>query len=318
MQTRLARVFSFASPVRSCAPVTSRTRSFSDFYVPSDMPRVKQKWHAIDIIKTTTETMKNVAAGKLPFVERQLRVVRPFSAITSPFYELDEELPEEKVGKIIHIGCATERGLCGIIGGAVPQMMAKAVKQQQKLGNEKTNIFVVYGRKGMFKVGNILKQCHIAFIQMKMRDPNFLYASETVEKVLREHPDFDSIKIYYNVYKSNSMFVPTVDTIHKLDVCKEIAKFQMPLYEIEGDESTIFQNLLEYKIASQVYGGLAENAACEQAARLQSMDGAAKACKDKSDDYQKIYNKLRKTKITSELVILSAGVKCLEMQSQDE
>jgi len=281
------------------------------------MPKVKNKWHAIDIIKTTTETMKNVAAGKLPFVERQLAVVRPFTSIVSPFYELDGELPQEKIQKIIHIGCATERGLCGVIGGSVARAVAAVIKKQEKDGQEKENIFVLYGKKGMFKVSNILKICHIAFIGMKMRDPNFLYVSETLEKVLKEHPDFDTVKIYYNIYKSNSVFVPAVDTIHKLDVCMEMAKLQMPLYEIEGDESTIFRNLLEYKIACQIYGGLAENAASEQGARLQSMDGAVRACKEKSEEYEKIYNRLRKTKITSELVILSAGVKCLEAQAED-
>jgi len=314
MQKRLTRAFSIVGRAKRWVPVVSQVRSFSDFYVPSDMPKVKGKWHAIDIIKTTTETMKNVAAGKLPFVERQLAVVRPFTSVVSPFFELDGELPEDKVEKIIHIGCATERGLCGIIGGAVPRAIATAVKKQKQAGQEKNNIFVLYGKKGMFKVSNILKICHIAFIGMKMRDPNFLYVCETMEKVLKEHPDWDTIKIYYNVYKSNCVFVPTVDTINKLDVCMEIAKLQMPLYEIEGDEGTIFQNLLEHKIASQVYGGLAENAASEQGARLQSMDGAVRACKEKSEEYGKIYNRLRKTKITSELVILSAGVKCLEAQ----
>jgi len=314
MQKRLTRAFSIVGQAKRWVPAISQVRSFSDFYVPSDMPKVKQKWQAIDIIKTTTETMKNVAAGKLPFVERQLAVVRPFTSVVSPFFELDGELPEDKAEKIIHIGCATERGLCGIIGGAVPRAIAGAVKAQQKAGQEKNNIFVVYGKKGMFKVSNILKICHIAFLGMKMRDPNFLFVCETMEKVLKEHPDWDTIKIYYNVYKSNCVFVPAVDTINKLDVCMEIAKLQMPLYEIEGDEGTIFQNLLEHKIASQVYGGLAENAASEQGARLQSMDGAVRACKEKSEEYQKIYNRLRKTKITSELVILSAGVKCLEAQ----
>merc|ERR1719318_2374354 len=112
-----------------------------------------------------------------------------------------------------------------------------------------------------------------------MRDPNFLYVCETIEKVLKEHPDFDTIKIYYNTYKSNTRYIPTVDTIHKLDVCTEIA-------------------------------------ASEQGARLQSMDGAVRACREKSEEYQKVYNRLRKTKITSELVILSAGVKCLEAQAE--
>jgi len=314
MQMRLARAFSNGGQARRWTPVTYQVRNFSDFYVPSDMPKVKGKWQAIDIIKTTTETMKNVAAGKLPFVERQLSVVRPFTSIVSPFFELDGDLPDDKVEKIIHIGCATERGLCGIIGGSVPRAIAQSVKNQKKSGKDVENIYVLYGKKGMFKVSNILKMCHISFIGMKMRDPNFLFVSETLEKVLKEHPDFDTIKIYYNVYKSNSVFVPACDVIHKLDVCQEIAKLQMPLYEIEGDEATIFQNLLEHKIASQVYGGLAENAASEQGARLQSMDGAVRACKEKSEEYEKIYNRLRKTKITSELVILSAGVKCLEAQ----
>lgn len=317
MQIRLNRAISHIGRARRWVPVTSQERSFSDFWVPSMMPIVKQKWHAIDIIKATTETMKNVAAGKLPFVERQLSVVRPFTSIVSPFYELDGELSQEKVQKIIHIGCATERGLCGIIGGSVAKAIEKVVKLQKKQGQKKENIFVIYGKKGMFKVSNILKICHIAFIGMKMRDPNFLYVSETLEKVLKDHPDFDMIKIYYNRYKSNTVYVPSCDTIYKMDVNQEIAKLQMPLYEVEGDEGTIFQNLLEYKIASQVYGGLAENAASEQGARLQSMAGAVRACKDKSEEYQKIYNRLRKTKITSELVILSAGVKCLELQAQN-
>jgi len=317
MLIRLTRAFSNARHVRRWAPVTSQMRSFSDFYVPSDMPKVKSKWQAIDIIKNTTMTMKNVAAGKLPFVERQLGVVRPFSSIVSPFFELDEDLPEDKVEKVIHIGCATERGLCGIIGGAVPKMISAYIKAKEKQGVNQENIYVLYGKKGMFKVSNILKQCHIAFIGMKMRDPNFLYVCDTLGKVLKEHPDFDTVKIYYNVYKSNSVFIPTVETIHKLDVCKEIAKLQMPLYEVEGDEGTIFQNLLEHKIASQVYRGLAENAASEQGARLQSMDGAVRACNEKSEEYEKIYNRLRKTKITSELVILSAGVKCLELMGAD-
>jgi len=317
MQLRVIRALSNAGHVRRWAPVASQVRSFSDFYVPSDMPKVKGKWQAIDIIKATTETMKNVAAGKLPFVERQLGLVRPFSSIVSPFFELDEALPEDKVEKTIHIGCATERGLCGIIGGSVPRMVAKSIKEQEVKGKQVENIYVMYGKKGMFKVSNILKRCHIAFIGMKMRDPNFMYVSETLEKVLKEHPDFDTIKVYYNIYKSNTVFIPHVETIHKLDVCMEIAKLQMPLYEIEGDEATIFQNLFEHKLASQVYRGLAENAASEQGARLQSMDGAVRACKEKSEEYEKIYNRLRKTKITSELVILSAGVKCLEAQGDN-
>merc|ERR1719410_2128026 len=211
----------------------------------------------------------------------------------------------------IHVGCATERGLCGVIGGITTATIAKRLKLEAKEGIERDNIIVMYGKKGMFKARSQTKLCHYAFINMKMRDPNFTYICETIGRVLSEHPDWDLLKIYYNTYKNSQVFELTTDTIHKLDVCNEIAKVQFPMYEVEGDDGTIHQNLLEYKIATHVYRALGENAASEQGARLQSMDGAVRACKEKSEEYQKIYMKLRKTKITSELVILSAGVACI-------
>jgi len=281
------------------------------------MPKVKKKWDAVNIIKTTTETMKNVAAGKLPFVERQLGVVRPYSSIVTPFFELDQPLDETNAKKIIHVGACTDKGLCGAIGGNVPRAMAAEFRKDKKAGRtDRTHVMVVYGKKGMFKITGMIKQCDYAFINMKMRDPNFTYICETIGKVLTEHPDWDLVKMYYNVYKNAQVFELKIDTVHKLEVCNEIAKVQFPLYEVEGDEATINHNLLEYKIASQLYRALSENAASEQGARLQSMDGAVKACKEKSEEYQKIYMKLRKTKITAELVILSAGVACINLANK--
>lgn len=303
-----------AQPRNRWNPAVSavQRRHVDENFVPSMMPIVKQKWDAIEVIKTTTETMKNIAAGKLPFVERQLRLVRPYASIVAPFFELDEPLEGQKPKKIIHVGASTERGLCGIIAGNVPRLVEKNVKAQKK-ADKIENVTVMYGKKGFFKSVAMFKTCNYGFVNMKMRDPNFTYICDTMGQVLKEHPDWDEMRVYYNTYRSSQSFALTEVLINKLDICKEIAKVQFPLYEVEGDEACILENLLEHKIACQVYGALAENSASEQGARLQSMDGAVKACKERSEEYQKIYNKLRQTKITSELVILSAGVKCLEM-----
>lgn len=174
---------------------------------------------------------------------------------------------------------------------------------------------MLYGKKGLYKCNGIIKFSHFGFINMKMRDPNFTYVCETLDMVFREHPDWDCVKIYYNIYHNQCSHEMTIQSIYNAGVCEEIAKVQFPSYELEGDEGIILQNLLEHKIANSVYLGLAENAACEQGARLTSMDGAVTACKEKSEEYNKIYMKLRKTKITSELVILSAGVACLKTSS---
>merc|ERR1719150_158131 len=72
-------------------------------FVPSQMPIVKKKWKTIDVIKVTTETMKNVAAGKLPGVERFLKMARPFASITSPFFDVDQAPPPSELKNVLHI-----------------------------------------------------------------------------------------------------------------------------------------------------------------------------------------------------------------------
>jgi len=54
---------------------------------------------------------------------------------------------------------------------------------------------------------------------------------------------------------------------------------------------------------------LAENAASEQGARLQSMDTATKNCNTMVKEYERIFQGLRKTKITNELLILGVAAK---------
>ena len=74
-------------------------------------------------------------------------------------------------------------------------------------------------------------------------------------------------------------------------------------------QSTIIQNLQEFKFATTLYNCMAEQLASEMGSRLASMDAAAKSCKEKARDFEMIYQRLRKTKITNELTVLSAGAK---------
>ena len=76
-------------------------------------------------------------------------------------------------------------------------------------------------------------------------------------------------------------------------------------YEIEGDTRTLIDNLIEYKLASSLYLYMGENAASENGSRLRSMDSAVKSCNEKETEYEQIYQGLRKTKITNELIILA-------------
>jgi len=302
---------------RSAPPTVAlplHKRWFGDVFVPADMPVVKKKWRAVEVIKTTTETMKNVAAGKLPYCEKQLAIVRPFAGIMDPFFQLDE-IPEEGIGNTLHVALCTERGLCGLAGSNVPRQMGNNIKLARQSGDEGEQLVAVYGKKGMTKISGMIPstvdQLNIGFGNVKMKDPNFTFVCETVDAL--DKLDWDVALVYYNTYVNSQTFRLETIPVYNQAICEAIGARQFPAYEVEGDENTLVSILREYKMATLIYHGMAEQGASEQGSRLMSMDGAVTACKEKAGEYQKIYMKLRQTKITSELTVLAAGVKCLEV-----
>lgn len=294
------------------APMISFDRRWAHAYVPSDMPVVKKKWHAVDVIKTLTSTMKNVAAGKLPVCERYLRTVRPFSAIMQPFFEMKTSPTGDGHRKILYLGLCTERGLCGGVGNNIAKKIMELVKKEKRTT---TPTVAVYGKKGMNKlfgmVPNYLPSIDIGFGNIKMRDNNFAFVLETADQLTKM--DWEICRVYYNSYINLQTFKLTQVDLYKLETCEQIAEQQFAGYEMEGDEANMIQNMREYKMACTIYHGLAEQSASEQGSRLMSMEGAVTACKEKSAEYQKIYMKLRQTKITSELTVLAAGVQCVAL-----
>ena len=64
--------------------------------------------------------------------------------------------------------------------------------------------------------------------------------------------------------------------------------------------------LMRY-VESQVYQGVVENIACEQAARMVAMKSASDNAEDLISDLELIYNKARQAAITQELSEIIAG-----------
>jgi len=69
----------------------------------------------------------------------------------------------------------------------------------------------------------------------------------------------------------------------------------------------LLDQLLVRYIESQVYQGVVENLACEQAARMVAMKAATDNAGELIDDLQLVYNKARQAAITQELGEIVAG-----------
>ena len=78
-------------------------------------------------------------------------------------------------------------------------------------------------------------------------------------------------------------------------------------YIYEPDPKPLLDMLLVRFIESQVYQGVVENGASEQAARMVAMKAATDNAGDIIDDLQLIYNKARQAAITQEISEIVAG-----------
>jgi len=78
-------------------------------------------------------------------------------------------------------------------------------------------------------------------------------------------------------------------------------------YIYEPDAKELLDGLLIRYIESQVYQGVVENKACEQAARMLAMKNATENAGELIDELQLLYNKARQAAITQELSEIVSG-----------
>jgi F-type H+-transporting ATPase subunit gamma len=82
-------------------------------------------------------------------------------------------------------------------------------------------------------------------------------------------------------------------------------------YIYEPDAKELLDNLLERYIELQVYQGVVENIACEQAAKMIAMKSATDNAGDLIKEFQLAYNKARQAAITQELAEIVGGADAL-------
>ena len=100
--------------------------------------------------------------------------------------------------------------------------------------------------------------------------------------------------------------------VQKIAACDEIEVISRHMsdlkdYIYEPDAQAMLEQLLVRYVESQVYQGVVENLACEQAARMVAMKSATDNAGDLIDDLQLVYNKARQASITQELGEIVAG-----------
>ncbi|CAJ1866572.1 F0F1 ATP synthase subunit gamma [Aeromonas salmonicida] len=284
------------------------------------MAGAKEIRNKIGSVKNTqkiTGAMEMVAASKMRRAQERMSASRPYAETMRKVIghiaqgNLEYKHPylmEREVKRVGYIVVSTDRGLCGGLNinlfkaalNDMKQWSAKGAKVDLALiGNKASSFFERHGAK---------VQAHVAGLGDNP-SVNDLIGSVKVMLKAYDNGEIDRLYLVYNKLVNTMVQQPRVDQLLPLPVTEDskLAKKHHWDYIYEPDPKQLLDTLLIRYVESQVYQGVVENLASEQAARMVAMQAATDNAGNLINDLQLVYNKARQASITQELTEIVSG-----------
>ncbi|MFQ3229822.1 MAG: F-type H+-transporting ATPase subunit gamma, partial [Reinekea sp.] len=128
-----------------------------------------------------------------------------------------------------------------------------------------------------------------------------------------ESGKIDRLYVVYNQFINTMVQKPNIDQLLPLKAAEDETKRSYAwdyLYEPEAE--SLLNGLLTRFIEAQVYQGVVENGACEQASRMMAMKSATDNAGDMIDNLKLEYNKARQAAITQEISEIVGGAAAVQ------
>ncbi|CBL47378.1 F1-ATP synthase, gamma subunit [gamma proteobacterium HdN1] len=282
----------------------------------SGTKEIRSKITSVKGTQKITGAMELVAASKMRKAQDRMAATKPYSqkmrqviqhlARANPEYRHPYmvERPVKRIGIIV---VSSDRGLCG---GLNINMFKKAVLLAREWKEKGAGIdFCLYGSKAVsfFKSfgGNVVAA------KTAMGDqPSVDTVMGSVKAMLDAYSSgqIDRLYLVYNEFVNTMTQMPTARQLLPLvpEEDAQPSKYSWDyIYEPEARE--LLDTLLGRFVESQVYQGVVENNACEQAARMVAMKAATDNAGNLIQDLQLVYNRVRQAAITQELSEIVGG-----------
>jgi F-type H+-transporting ATPase subunit gamma len=276
---------------------------------------IKGKIGSIKNTQKITSAMEMVAASKMkkaqdrmasgrPYAKNMLKVIGHIASgsldYRHPFLE------EREVKNVGYIVISTDRGLCGGLNTNEFKVVTKHVKKWQEenvgvhfaaLGSKACAFFARFG-------GNVMAA------ESGLGDrPSVQDVVGTVRVILDAYNEgkLDRVFLVYNDFVNTMTQEPVVNQLLPLPKSEDKALKHRWDYIYEPGPDELLDQLMVRYIESQVYQGVVENVASEQAARMVAMKAATDNAGNLIDDLQLVYNKARQAAITQEISEIVGG-----------
>ena len=276
---------------------------------------IKGKIGSIKNTQKITSAMEMVAASKMKKAQTRMASGRPYAEnirnVIGHLANANLEyrhpyLEDREIKRVGYIVISTDRGLCGGLNTNEFKMVVKDAKKWQEqdvqvdfaaLGAKSVSFFNRFG-------GSVLAA------ESGLGDaPTINEIIGLVRIMLDAFNDgkIDRLYLVFNKFINTMAQEPQIDQLLPLPKSEEKELQYRWDYIYEPDPKPILDMLLVRFIESQVYQGVVENGASEQAARMVAMKAATDNAGDIIDDLQLIYNKARQAAITQEISEIVSG-----------
>ncbi|MDN3700609.1 F0F1 ATP synthase subunit gamma [Vibrio artabrorum] len=284
------------------------------------MAGAKEIRNKIGSVKSTqkiTKAMEMVAASKMRRSQDAMEATRPYAEtmrkvighLANGSLEYKHPYLEEREAKRVgYIIISTDRGLCG---GLNINLFKKAMNDMKGWSEKGADIeLAIVGSKATAFFNN--SGAKVAAQVSGLGDrPSLEDLIGSVSVMLKKYDEgeLDRLFVVFNKFENTMVQEPTIDQLLPLPKSdsEEMQRSHSWDYIYEPEPKPLLDALLVRYVESQVYQGVVENLACEQAARMIAMKSATDNAGDIIDDLELVYNKARQSAITQELSEIVSG-----------
>ncbi len=276
---------------------------------------IKEQIGSVQSTQKITSAMEKVAVSKMRRAQTRMTASRPYAdrirVVIGHLADANSEyrhryLLDREVKRVGYIVVSSDRGLCGGLNNNLFKRLVKDVKAWQEkgveadfcaVGSKAVNFFNSFG-------GNVLASTsHLGDA------PELASLIGSVKAMLDafDNGDIDRLYVVSNRFVNTMTQDPQVAQLLPLKAELDAETKGHWDYIYEPDAKEILDGLLLRYVESQVYQGVVENNACEQAARMLAMKNATENAGDIIDDLNMLYNKARQAAITQEISEIVSG-----------
>ncbi len=277
---------------------------------------IRSKISSVQNTQKITKAMEMVAASKMRKTQDRMAASRPYAetirkvighlALGNLEYK-HPYLDERDVKRVGYLVVSTDRGLCGGLNINLFKKLLAEMKGWAEKGVEVDLALV--GSKGASFFGSVGGNI-VAQVTGMGDNPSLSDLIGPVKVMLQAYDEgrLDKLCIVSNKFVNTMSQEPRIVQLLPLPPAEEgeLAKKSWD-YLYEPDPKALLDTLLRRYVESQVYQGVVENLASEQAARMVAMKAATDNGGSLIKELQLVYNKARQASITQELTEIVGG-----------